>query len=295
VVQDKDVARGVVAIDGPSGSGKSTVARGVATRLEFGYLDTGAMYRALTWLVLQRGPALDQLAACPDELAELMTSSRLVLGSRPDQHRVQVAGHDVTEVIRGSEVTAAVSAVAAVPQVRSYLGALQRQLAAEAVADRGGMVMEGRDIGTAIFPEARLKIWLTATPEARGQRRAAEVEPEAASAEGESPAAVTTVDSVVEQLAHRDRLDSTRQVSPAHCAQDARVIDTTPFTAEQVIDQVVALWDTIVLPDAPARAEGASRSSNHSGAGNHSPAGSHSGGAEAFGQQRQDTRTGASG
>jgi cytidylate kinase len=259
VAQDQDVAQGVVAIDGPSGSGKSTVARGVAAELGFGYLDTGAMYRALTWLVLQRGPALDQLAERQEALVALMTTAGLELGTEPTDRQVRVDGQDVTEVIRGSDVTTAVSVVAAIPAVRAHLGALQRALAAETVACRGGMVMEGRDIGTAIFPGARLKIWLTATAEARGQRRAAEVTVATPGVSLDNGAATgpsatsTEVETVVEQLARRDRLDSTRQLSPLHCADDAHVIDTTPLSATQVINKVLGLWGTVVLPDAHAR------------------------------------------
>ena len=143
-------ARAVVAIDGPSGSGKSTVARGVATALGFGYLDTGAMYRAITWLVLEDGLPLDALAGTA--LNHLLETSELVVGTTPQERGVRVAGHDVTEVIRGPEVTAAVSAVAATSAVRGFLAQRQRDLAAQMIAEHGGAVVEGRDIGTVIFP-----------------------------------------------------------------------------------------------------------------------------------------------
>jgi cytidylate kinase len=238
-VQAVGSARAVVAIDGPSGSGKSTVARGVATALGFGYLDTGAMYRAITWLVLEAGLPLDDLAG--SALDELLASSVLAVGTTPDERGVRINGHDVTQVIRGPEVTAAVSAVAATPMVRAHLSSLQRDLAHDMVLTRGGAVVEGRDIGTVIFPDARLKVWLTASPEARGRRRAVEL------ADG-APPATTVVAGSVEQLARRDGLDSSRQVSPLHQAEDAHPIDTTPYTAQEVIDLVLGLWNTVELP-----------------------------------------------
>jgi cytidylate kinase len=242
-VQAVDSARMVVAIDGPSGSGKSTVARGVAARLRFGYLDTGAMYRAVTWLVLDAGLPVDALSEETERLGGLLDSAVLDLSTDPADRRVRIAGHDVTEVIRGPEVTTAVSAVAATPAVRAHLSTLQRRLAMAAVARSGGIVVEGRDIGTAIFPDAGLKIWLTASPEARGRRRAAEHSDGAQVEE-------SAVEGAVEQLAKRDTLDSTRKLSPLHCAEDAHVIDTTPLSAEQVIEAVLGLWNTVELPDA---------------------------------------------
>ena len=144
-------ARAVVAIDGPSGSGKSTVARGVATALGFGYLDTGAMYRA-DRLAGPRGRAASRWPGRAAHSTSCSRGSVLVVGTTPDEREVGVNGHDVTGVIRGAEVTAAVSAVAATPSVRAHLSRLQRELAAEMVAKHGGTVVEGRDIGTVIFP-----------------------------------------------------------------------------------------------------------------------------------------------
>jgi cytidylate kinase len=239
-VQAVASARAVVAIDGPSGSGKSTVARGVATALQFGYLDTGAMYRAITWLVLEAGLPLDALAG-PD-LDALLEGSGLIVGTTPEERAVRVGGQDVTDVIRGAVVTSAVSTVAATPSVRAYLSQRQRDLAADMVSAHGGAVIEGRDIGSVIFPDARLKIWLTASPEARGRRRAVEL------ADGAAPAS-SVVEGAVEQLARRDGLDSSRQVSPLQQAEDAHPIDTTPYTAQEVIDLVLGLWNTVELPD----------------------------------------------
>ncbi|MDX6243923.1 MAG: CMP/dCMP kinase [Frankiales bacterium] len=241
----EDSAQMVVAIDGPSGSGKSTVARGVAARLGFGYLDTGATYRAVTWLVLGAGLPLGSLADETERLSMLLAASDLVVGTTPGDREVRIGGHDVTEVIRGPEVTAAVSAVAATTAVRTHLSKLQRSLAAQAIAATGGIVVEGRDIGTVIFPDARLKVWLTASAEARGRRRAAE------HSEG-APLEESAIEGAVEQLARRDGLDSARALSPLHCAEDAHVIDTTPLSADEVIDAVLALWNTVELPDAAA-------------------------------------------
>ena len=250
----------VVAIDGPSGSGKSTVARGVATTLSYGYLDTGAMYRAITWLVLDSGQAVGELADDPTRLSALLDRSRLVVGTVPAERAVHVAGHDVTEAIRGAEVTARVSAIAALPVVRAYLARRQRDLTAAMIVQHGGAVVEGRDIGTVIFPEARLKVWLTASPEARGRRRAVEL------SAGSAPAAAS-IEGTVEQLARRDGLDSSRTISPLQRADDAHAIDTTSYTAQEVIDAVLTLWNTIELPDAatpvPSSADLASPQHDH--------------------------------
>ncbi|BEP15963.1 (d)CMP kinase [Acidothermaceae bacterium B102] len=259
MVQAVNVAM-VVAIDGPSGSGKSTVARGVATALGFGYLDTGAMYRAITWLVLDSGLPTGQVAADPTRLGALLEGASLVVGTTPVARLVQVAGQDVTDAIRGPEVTSAVSAVAALPAVRAFLSRRQRELAAAMIADSGGAVIEGRDIGTVIFPDARLKVWLTASPEARGRRRAVE------QSDGSAPAAAA-VEGTVEQLARRDGLDSSRTISPLQRADDAHAIDTTPYTAQEVIDLVLGLWNTVELPDAT------SLPSAHDDHAHHSPTG----------------------
>ncbi len=208
---------------------------------DFGYLDTGAMYRAVTWLVLRDGLPLDELSANEDRLSALLASSPLDIRTDPADRAVAIAGQDVTEVIRGDEVTSAVSAVAATPAVRAHLSGLQRRLALAAVAGSGGIVVEGRDIGTAIFPDARLKVWLTASAEARGRRRAAEHSDNAQPAQ-------TTVEAVVEDLARRDELDSTRKASPLHCAPDAHVVDTTTMSADEVIKAVVDLWQVVELP-----------------------------------------------
>ncbi|MFN0090146.1 MAG: (d)CMP kinase [Acidimicrobiales bacterium] len=205
----------VVAIDGPAGSGKSTVARALARRLGLEYLDTGAMYRAVTLAALRRGIDPGDEA----RVAALARSLRLeVSGSE-----VLVDGVDAARAIRGGEVTAAVSAVAAHPQVRDELRRRQR---AWAEARRGG-VIEGRDIGTVVFPDARLKVYLTASAQVRAQRRSAE--------DGS-----VDVEAVAADLARRDTLDSTRAASPLAVADDAFTLDTSCLSVEQVVDELAA-------------------------------------------------------
>jgi len=208
----------VVAIDGPSGSGKSTVARGVARALDLRYLDTGAMYRALTWLALHEGVPLDDAAA----LAALAEQADLVVTTAPEPVTVHAAGHDVTSAIRAGNVTAAVSTVAAVPGVRAAMVARQREL-----IGAGGIVVEGRDIGTTVAPEAPVKIFLTASESARAKRRAHE--------------AAAAVSDTLQALARRDALDSGRSASPLAQAAEATVVDSTDLSAAEVVDRIVAM------------------------------------------------------
>jgi CMP/dCMP kinase len=208
----------VVAIDGPSGSGKSTVARGVAAALGLRYLDTGAMYRALTWLALEHRVPLDDTRA----LTDLADSAVLVLTTTPEPVTVTADGTDVTTTIRGEAVTTAVSAVSAVPGVRAAM--VRRQ---QAAIGSGGIVVEGRDIGTVVAPDAAVKVFLTATEAARAQRRARET----------AGAVAATRDA----LSRRDRLDAGRVASPMTQAADAVVIDSSHLSADEVIAQVVAL------------------------------------------------------
>ncbi len=215
----------VIAIDGPAGTGKSTVARLVADRLGFGYLDTGAMYRAVTVVVLRAGIAADDT----DAVAERARSCDLQVGP----YGVFVDAIEVTEEIRGPQVTAAVSAVAANAGVRAELVRRQR----EWIALRPGAVLEGRDIGTVVVPDARLKVFLTASAEARAARRA-----------GEGTTGSDTA-SVAADLARRDELDSTRAASPLATAADAVTVDTTDLTIEQVVAEVVRLWQERDVPN----------------------------------------------
>jgi cytidylate kinase len=209
----------VIAMDGPSGSGKSSTARGVASRLGLRYLDTGALYRAMTWWMLQHDVDVDD----PDAVAASADAPLLVSGTDPQAPTISVDGVDVAVPIRGAEVTAAVSAVSAVPRVRQRLLADQRD-----VIGAGDIVVEGRDIGTVVAPDADLKVFLTADPDARAVRRAAE--------QAGSDVAATRQD-----LIRRDSIDSGRATSPLTMAVDAHHIDGTSYTLEEVVDQVVAL------------------------------------------------------
>ena len=212
----------IVAIDGPSGSGKSSVSKGVASRLHYEYLDTGAMYRAVTWWGL-----VHQVA--PEQMPGRLGDCAIISGTDPQAPFVTVNGQDVSEAIRTPEVTAAVSAYSAVPEVREALVLMQREAAANAGA---GLVAEGRDLGTGVFPDATLKVYLTADVEARAARRAAE------NAElGHD----SDVGSTHESLAARDAADSSRAVSPLQMADDAVHVDATYMTLAEVIDHVTGL------------------------------------------------------
>ncbi len=209
----------VVAMDGPSGSGKSSTSRGVATRLGLRYLDTGAQFRAMTWWMLQHDIDLGDPAA----IAARADQPLLVSGTDPEAPTITVDGTDVAGPIRTQEVTSAVSAVSAVPEVRLRLLQEQRDIIGD-----GGIVVEGRDIGTVVAPEAAVKVYLTADPDARAVRRTAEL-------------AGSTVEATQRDLIRRDKADSGRATAPLTMADDAHHIDTTPYTLEEVIDQVVVL------------------------------------------------------
>ena len=211
----------VIAVDGPSGSGKSTTARGVAERLGLRYLDTGALYRAATWAMLERGIDVDD----PDAVATATSSVRLDVGTDPRRPAISADGVDVAGPIRGPAVTAAVSAVSAVAAVRRQLVALQRELIGD-----GGIVVEGRDIGAVVAPDADLKVFLTAQSAQRAARRHAE-----------TGGAADQVGATEADLARRDTLDSTRAASPLTQAADAVVVDTTELGLEDVIDHIVAM------------------------------------------------------
>jgi CMP/dCMP kinase len=210
----------VVAIDGPSGSGKSTIARGIASALGLQVLDTGAMYRAVALAALESETALDNGAAC----AAIARQRTITL----DKGVTSIDGRDVSAEIRGPEVTAAVSTVAAQPAVREVLVARQRAW----VAEHGGGVVEGRDIGTVVFPAARLKVYLTASDNERARRRQLE---EAASAR------TVEVDDVRTALVRRDALDRGRVVSPLRSADDAIVVDTTTRDVDDLVAELVVL------------------------------------------------------
>jgi CMP/dCMP kinase len=211
----------VVAIDGPSGSGKSSTSRGVARALGLRYLDTGAMYRAVTWWMLRHGVDVDD----PDAVAARAGDPVLVTGSDPAASTITVDGVDVSGPIRSPEVTLAVSAVSAVPEVRAQMVRQQRE-----IIDGGGIVVEGRDIGLVVAPEAEVKVFLTAHASARAHRRTAEL-----------AAGTVTVEAIRADLARRDRIDSGRVASPLRQAEDAHVLDTTELTLDEAIAAIVDL------------------------------------------------------
>lgn len=214
----------IIAVDGPAGSGKSSVCRGVAQRVGARYLDTGAMYRAMTWAVLAAGGDPDDA----DAVRAIATHTQLMSSTDPRQPTIAVGDVDVTAPIRSEEVTAAVSAVSAIPEVRAQLVAMQRAIVDAAVTDNVDIVVEGRDIGTVVLPDADLKIFLTADPLERARRRATENH-------GDDAQVDDTKDAILE----RDRKDSTRVVSPLTKAADAEELDTTYLTLDSVIDEVV--------------------------------------------------------
>ncbi len=229
-----DANRAVVAIDGPSGSGKSSTSRGVARALGLDYLDTGAMYRAMAWYMLDRGVDIKDPAAIAAHAGEPSLTSTV----DPDAPTIVVDGADVSEPIRGEAVTGAVSPVAAVPEVRTRLVALQRAAVEAAQAAGRGIVVEGRDIGTVVLPDAAAKIYLTADPEARAARRALQ---DADRAGQVQQSAAGDLAATAASLAARDAIDSGRAVSPLRAADGAVHVDGTYLTLDEVIDVVVGV------------------------------------------------------
>lgn len=221
------MTRLVVAIDGPSGTGKSSVAKELARQLGAAYLDTGAMYRIVTLWALRAGVDLTDPAAISAATAQVPMS----VGSDPDVQTALLAGEDVSIPIRGAEVTGAVSAVSAVPAVRERLVRQQRELA----EGNGAVVVEGRDIGTVVLPDADVKIYLTASAQARAQRR---------NAQNISGGGADEYERVLADVQRRDHLDSTRAVSPLRPAEDAVEVDTSDMTQEQVVAHLLDLVQT---------------------------------------------------
>ena len=217
----------VVAVDGTSGSGKSSTSRGVADRLGLRYLDTGAMFRAMTWWLLRAGVDVHD----PEVVAARCGEPVIQSGTDPLAPTITVDGVDVSVGIRSDEVNAAVSPVSAVPEVRARLLELQRTAIAEESA-RGGIVVEGRDIGSVVVPDAPVKLYISADPAARAARRAAE--------EGG-----TDLEATQASLLARDKIDSGRATAPLTMADGAVHIDTTPYTLDEVIDLVVALVEDV--------------------------------------------------
>ena len=214
----------VVAVDGPAGTGKSSVSRGLARALQARYLDTGAMYRIVTLAVLRAG--VDPAAQAAVEA--VAAGAQLSVGHDPDEDRSYLDGQDVSSEIRGDEVTKAVSAVSSVPAVRTRLVDLQRTLA----SGPGNVVVEGRDIGTVVLPDADVKVFLTASAETRARRR-----------NDQNVAAGLPDDyaGVLADVRRRDHLDSTRAVSPLRAASDAVVVDTSEMTESDVIAHLLQL------------------------------------------------------
>ncbi|MFS8868070.1 bifunctional pantoate--beta-alanine ligase/(d)CMP kinase [Synechococcus sp. H65.1] len=223
----KKARRPLIAIDGPAGAGKSSVARAVAAQLQLLYLDTGAMYRAITWLALQRGIPLDDA----EQLTQLAAQTQLTLQSGPsadEPTRIWANGQEITQAIRSPEVTRWVSQVAAVPGVRQELVKQQRLLGQE-----GGAVLEGRDIGTYVFPDAELKVFLTASLGERAQRRQHQLQ-----AQGQ----MVSLEELKAQIEQRDRYDSERQIAPLRPAPDAILIDTDHLSQAEVESKIVMLY-----------------------------------------------------
>ncbi|MFF8832734.1 (d)CMP kinase [Streptomyces sp. NPDC015131] len=211
----------IVAIDGPSGTGKSSTSRAVAAELGLSYLDTGAQYRAITWWMISNGVDVEDA----DAVASAAGKPVIVSGTDPAHPTITVDGVDASGPIRTQDVTSKVSAVSAVPEVRALITELQRTIAAGA---EKGIVVEGRDIGTTVLPDADLKIFLTASPEARAARRSGELKG-------------ADLHTTREALVRRDAADSSRKTSPLAKAGDAVEVDTTDLTLQQVVECVVTL------------------------------------------------------
>lgn len=221
----------IITIDGPSGTGKSTTAKAVAQELGFIYFDTGAMYRGVTYSVIKKKVNIEDQG----ELENLLQDFRYDIRVSSGDKRYFVNGEDVTEAIRSLEVTALVSKVAAIPRVRKAMVEVQRSYAKGANA-----VFEGRDLGTVVFPQADLKIFLTARPEVRAQRRYKELlEKDPTQSERIS------LDQILADINDRDHKDSTREVSPLRQAADAHLIDTSSLSVEQVVQNIVRLKDDL--------------------------------------------------
>lgn len=214
----------ILAVDGPSGTGKSTTCRALARRLSAKYVDTGAMYRVATLAVLRAGIDPTDTGKVVEATADLP----LAVNDDPDSTEVILNGEDVSDVIRGPEVTGQVSAVSAIPEVRENLVALQRRLA----SDAHRAIVEGRDIGTTVLVDAPVKAFLTASPEVRARRRY-----DQDTAAGRE----TDFDTVLADVERRDQLDSTRKASPLKPADDAVIIDTSDMTPDEVLDRLVGL------------------------------------------------------
>lgn len=224
--QSKDYVSRIIniAIDGPAGAGKSTIARMVAKKLGYVYVDTGAMYRAVTLRMLELGISPE----CESEVLQEARNMVIELVPGEDGQKVLLDGREVTEEIRSREVNSNVSRYAQIEGLRSLMVSLQRQMAL-----RKGVVMDGRDIGTTVLPDAEVKVFMTAAVEERARRRYLEMS---------NPEAIT-LDQLVKDIAERDRLDAGREISPLRQASDATLLDTTCMTMDEVSGAIVALCE----------------------------------------------------
>lgn len=222
----------IITIDGPSGTGKTTVAKRVAERLHFVYFDTGAMYRALTWFLLENQiPLYDESG-----IQSCINRFDFQIVEQKEGKQYFVGPHNVTQAIRSAEVTQAVSAVSALKQVRSSLLSLQHRF-----AETQQVVFEGRDLGTVVFPDAKLKVFLTADAAVRAERRFQELlAKDPKSVEGRQLA------QVMEDLMRRDALDSTREIAPLRCPPDAFIVDTTALCIDEVVEAIVTHYKRIL-------------------------------------------------
>ncbi|MGM0502420.1 MAG: (d)CMP kinase [Bacillota bacterium] len=221
MVEDKEL---VIAIDGPAGAGKSTVAKKVADKLSYIYIDTGAMYRALTLKALRENVDVESAA----ELADLAHQTKIKFEKEGNQELVILDGENVTEQIRTNKVSNNVSLVAQIKEVREQLVKWQRQMAAQ-----GGLVMDGRDIGTVVLPNADLKIFLTASVTERTKRRYQDLK---------NNGEVVDFEQLKKEIIRRDELDKNREFSPLKKAKDAHVIDTTDLDIPEVVNRIISLW-----------------------------------------------------
>lgn len=213
----------IVAIDGPAGSGKSTLAKLLAKRLNFVHIDSGALYRGVAYLAIQNGASITDEQSVLRSVGNTKFEFRWVDGS----NQLHLDGKSVGGLIRTEEVSAASSKVSALPGVRALLLGLQRSL-----GNSGGVVMEGRDIGTVVFPQAEVKIFLTASLEARAKRRSAELE-----AKGQA----VDFESVMKEMAQRDKQDSERTIAPLKKAEDAKLVDTSGMSIDSVLDRLESI------------------------------------------------------
>ncbi len=217
----------IIAIDGPSGAGKSTVSKAVAKQLGFNCLDTGAMYRSIAWYAINHGCSLDDAAGL-GEIARTRPISFSHEAGEPAPKQVFIDGIDVTSAIRTAQIDKSVSSASKHPEVREALVDQQRRIGSE-----GDYVVEGRDIGTVVFPQAKVKVFLTASNEERARRRVAQNEARGIGS--------TDFDEVLADIVARDEVDSARETSPLVAADDAKLIDSTGFTIEEIIEQICGM------------------------------------------------------